>query len=70
MDNVKSVLIKARDEILGELKACGQNGGVGRAMQYAPQLVSLQNAIEALDRIEQPKVDRMAAVRAAKAVKQ
>lgn len=72
MSNYKDarlVLIKSRDEILRELAVCGQAGGTGRASAYAPQLVSIQGAIEALERIEgsdAPKVDRMAAVRAAK----
>jgi len=68
-NDARSVLIKSRDEILRELAVCGQAGGTGRAAAYAPQLVSIQGAIEALDRIEStdaPKVDRMAAVRAAK----
>ena len=65
----RNVLIKSRNEILRELAVCGQAGGTGRAAAYAPQLVSIQGAIEAIDRIEgadAPKVDRMAAVRAAK----
>jgi hypothetical protein len=68
-NDARSVLIKSRDEILRELAVCGQAGGTGRAAAYAPQLVSIQGAIEAIDRIESadaPKVDRMAAVRAAK----
>jgi hypothetical protein len=68
-NDARLVLIKSRDEILRELAVCGQAGGTGRAAAYAPQLVSIQGAIEALDRIEGndvPKVDRMAAVRAAK----
>jgi hypothetical protein len=68
----RSVLIKARDEVLRELAVCGQNGGTGRAGSYAPQLVNLQGAIDAIDRmdVDTPKVDRMAAVRAAKTVAQ
>ncbi len=77
MSNYKDarlVLIKSRDEILRELAVCGQAGGTGRAAAYAPQLVSIQGAIEALDRISAAspvvlvsQADRMAAVRAAKA---
>lgn len=68
-NEARLVLIKSREEILRELAICGQAGGTGRAASYAPQLVALQGAIEAIDRIESndaPKVDRMAAVRAAK----
>jgi len=68
-NEARNVLIKSRDEILRELAVCGQAGGTGRAAAYAPQLVNIQGAIEAIDRIEGadvPKVDRMAAVRAAK----
>lgn len=73
-NEARLVLIKSREEILRELAICGQAGGTGRAAAYAPQLVSLQGAIEAIDRInliensEPIKVDRMAAVRAAKTV--
>jgi len=66
----RNVLIKARDEVLRELIICGQNGGTGRAGAYAPQLVNLQGAIDAIDRMDDtPKTDRMAEVRAAKAAK-
>jgi hypothetical protein len=70
--NAREVLIKTRDEILRELAVCGQAGGTGRAGAYAPQLVSIQGAIEAIDRIEgdSPRYDRMAEVRAAKSAKQ
>jgi hypothetical protein len=70
----RAVLIKAREEILRELTVCGQAGGTGRASAYAPQLVSIQGAIEALDRISAAspvvlvtQAERMASVRAAKA---
>lgn len=68
----QEVLIKAREEVLRELIICGQNGGTGRAGAYAPQLVNLQGAIDAIDRMsaDAPKVDRMAEVRAAKTAKQ
>jgi len=70
--NARNVLIKTRDEILNELRVCGQNGGTGRALQYAPQLVNIQGALDALDRMEPIKVpaaEKMAKVTAAKAVK-
>jgi len=68
----RDVLIKSRDEVLRELIICGQNGGTGRAGAYAPQLVSLQGAIDAIDRmdVDTPKTDVMAKVRAAKVVAQ
>jgi len=68
----RDVLIKSRDEVLRELIICGQNGGTGRAGAYAPQLVSLQGAIDAIDRmsVDTPKTDIMAKVRAAKVVAQ
>jgi len=67
----RNVLIKARDEVLRELTVCGQNGGTGRAGSYAPQLVNLQGAIDAIDRMEvDTSKDRMAEVRAAKTAKQ
>jgi hypothetical protein len=68
----RDVLVKSRDEVLRELIICGQNGGTGRAGAYAPQLVNLQGAIDAIDRmdVDTPKADRMAEVRAAKTAKQ
>ena len=71
-DAARDVLIKAREEILRELMVCGQNGGTGRAQNYAGTLVSIQGAIEAVDKViatthtPQDVVDRMAAVRAPK----
>jgi hypothetical protein len=61
----KEVLIKAREELINEIAACGANGGVGRSQNYAPVLVNIQNAIDVLDGLD-VTVDRMAAVRAAK----
>jgi hypothetical protein len=62
----KDVLVKARDELVNEIAACGANGGVGRSQSYAPVLVNIQNAIDVLDGLDVSTVDRMAAVRAAK----
>ena len=61
-----TVLERSRDEILRELESCGSAGGVGRAASYAPQLVSVMNAIACIKAIPADTVDRMAAVRAAK----
>ena len=44
-DMAKTVLERAQEEIIRELALCGQNGGVGRAQNYAPFLVSLNKAI-------------------------
>jgi len=70
-DPARQVLIKAREEVLNELVMCGQNGGTGRSQNYAPVLVSIQQAIDVIDKL-QPRndADRMAAVRAAKVAKQ
>jgi len=71
----KEVLIRSREEILRELVRAGENGGSGLAQRYAPILVHLQEAIEAVDRIDnQPKkeagkedfAEKMAAAKAAK----
>jgi len=76
--NVKEVLIRSREEILRELSRAGENGGTGLAQRYAPILVSLQGAIDVIDRMsDQPikatKVEdkeafvkKMAAAKAAK----
>ena len=73
LDLALAVLIKARGEILGELANCGANGGVGRAANYAPQLVNLHNAINAIKQMmpveTEPKTDHMKAMREAKASK-
>jgi len=71
---VREVLLKAREEVLRELINCGQNGGVGRANIYAPQLNNLQEAIKTINAIleeeqEEKPVDKMAAVRAARKTK-
>ena len=74
---VKQVLLRSREEILRELSRAGENGGTGLAQRYAPILVSLQGAIEVIDRIDdQPTVttkaagkefaEKMAAAKAAK----
>lgn len=66
----KEVLEKGREEILREITLCGQNGGTGRSQNYAPILVSLHNAIKAIDEMDQAEKsdfgDRMKAARAAK----
>lgn len=69
----KEVLIKAQDQIIREIAVCGNNGGVGRAQNYAPILVNLDAALTILDKLIEPGVvkkaadaERMAKVRAAK----
>ena len=71
----KEVLVRSREEILGELVRAGQNGGSGLAQRYAPILVHLQEAIEVVDRIDNQQVktagkenfaEKMAAAKAAK----
>ena len=67
------VLEKARDQMINEIAQCGSGGGIGRAQNYAPILVSISEAIYAIESTFTPKnvmVDRMAAVRAAKVAKQ
>jgi len=77
--NVKEVLIRSREEILRELSRAGENGGTGLAQRYAPILVSLQGAIDVIDRMNdqpiksKPEVEdkeafvkKMAAAKAAK----
>jgi len=77
--SAKEVLIRSREEILRELSRAGENGGTGLAQRYAPILVSLQGAIDVIDRMDdqpikvKPKVEdkeafvkKMAAAKAAK----
>lgn len=61
-----TVLERSRDEILKELEVCGSAGGVGRAASYAPQLVSVVNAINLIKALNNDVADKMAAMRAAK----
>ncbi len=74
---VKQVLLRSREEILRELSRAGENGGTGLAQRYAPILVSLQGAIDVIDRIsdkpaekntndKEDFVKKMAAAKAAK----
>lgn len=76
----KSVLFKARDQMIEEIASCGSHGGVGRAGSYVPTFVNLMKSIEYLEELEREEADvaagvktqeqvvadRMAAVRAAK----
>jgi len=68
----KEVLIRSREEVLRELARAGENGGTGLAQRYAPILVNLQGAIEALDRmdseVKENFADKMKAAKAAKKV--
>jgi hypothetical protein len=50
----KEVLIRAREEIVGELVRTGESGGTGLAQRYAPLLVNLQQAIDVITSLEQP----------------
>lgn len=53
----KTVLIMARNQILAELRACGQNGGVGKANSYAPILVALDGAFRIVERLEAEELE-------------
>ena len=67
----KEVLIRARDEVLGELVRTGESGGAGLSQRFAPILVNLQGAIDAIDRItsegKSEFAEKMKAAKAAKA---
>jgi len=45
----KDVLVRSREEIIGELARTGESGGTGLAQRYAPILVNLQEAIIAME---------------------
>jgi hypothetical protein len=73
------VLIRAQEQLIGEIATCGQAGGVGRAQNYAPVLVNINQALVIVKALAEPESvtpevaavhDRMAAVRAAKQNKQ
>jgi len=74
-----AVLTRAQEQLIGEIATCGQAGGVGRAQNYAPVLVNINQALAIVKAIAEPEGetpaeaavhDRMAAVRAAKQQKQ
>jgi hypothetical protein len=73
MNKAKEVLIRARDEVVREIISCGIHGGIGRVHSYAPSLVTIQSAIDAIDRMEEvaeDKVnDKMAKMREARQAK-
>jgi len=48
------VLIKSRDQLIKELALCAKGTGVGRAPNYAPVLVNVQNAINVLEQLKAP----------------
>jgi len=70
------VLERAQVQLIGEIATCGQAGGVGRAQNYAPVLVSVAEAIRVVKAllpvapVMTPEQIRMAQVRAAKSTKQ
>jgi len=66
----KEVLIRSRNEVLSELVRAGESGGTGLAQRYAPILVNLQGAIEAIDRMDtEVKENFSEKMKAAKAAK-
>lgn len=72
-DKAQEVLVRSREEVLRELVRAGESGGTGLAQRYAPILVNLQGAIEAIDRIKSSEgestvsfADKMKAAKAAK----
>ncbi|HRV01181.1 MAG TPA: hypothetical protein P5539_05775 [Mesotoga sp.] len=69
------VLLRAQDQLINEIATAGEAGGVGRAQNFAPVLVNISNAADIVRALLNPVkdddvVDRMAAMRAAKAAKQ
>jgi len=65
-------LLRSRKELIHDIAQAGVSGGIGRSQQYASVLVTIQNAINILQALDEPAnvvADRMAAARAAKANK-
>jgi hypothetical protein len=51
----KDVLVRSREEVLNELARTGESGGTGLAQRYAPILVSLQQAVDVVNKLlEEP----------------
>ena len=59
------VLVRSREELIGELARTGESGGTGLAQRYAPILVHLHQAIKAMEELtsneEQQKKSEFAA---------
>jgi len=67
----KEVLIRSREEVINELARTGESGGTGLAQRYAPILVNLQQAIEAVnglleEPVQQNFAEKMKAAKEAK----
>ena len=67
----KDVLVRSREEVINELARTGESGGTGLAQRYAPILVNLQQAIEAVNSlleepVQQNFADKMKAAKEAK----
>lgn len=66
----KEVLLRSREEVLNELARTGESGGTGLAQRYAPLLVNLQQAIDAVDALLEPQAvsfpEKMKAAKEAK----
>ena len=71
------VMLKTRDQLIGEIAAAGQAGGTGRAQNYAPVLAHVCKCIAELQSLMVPVTevavnqepsfaDKMKAARAAK----
>jgi len=69
-NKAKDVLVRSREEVLNELARTGESGGTGLAQRYAPILVNLQQAIDAVDALLEPQAvsfsEKMKAAKEAK----
>lgn len=54
-NKAKDVLVRSREEVLGELARTGESGGTGLAQRYAPILVNLQQAIDVVNNLLAPE---------------
>jgi len=67
------VLMRARTELMLEIERCGEAGGVGRVVSFAPTLVNVQNAIDIISKLDQKETpmgfgEKMTQARAAKKI--
>jgi len=60
----ESVLKQAQSQIINEIARCGSAGGVGRAQNYAPLLVQVNQALDIVKKVSNS--EKMEAVRSAK----
>ena len=56
IEQAYGVMLKTRDQLIGEIAAAGQAGGTGRAQNYAPVLAYVCKCIAELQSLMAPQI--------------